>query len=71
MARILRLIGGLVLLLICIGGILETLTHIRAGESTATVVIAAFTLLILLAFAMISLAMMSAGLARRGNDKLG
>jgi hypothetical protein len=71
MARILRLIGGLVLLLICIGGILETLAHIRAGESTATVVIAAFTLLILLAFAMISLAMMSAGLARRDNDKLG
>ncbi len=65
MARALRLIGGLLLLLICIGGIIQTFAHLLAGESIATVAIAAFTLLVLIAFAMIGLTMIAAGLARR------
>ncbi len=64
--RAVRLIGGLLLLLICIGGIFQTVPHVLARESIAAAVIAAFTILVLIAFALISLVMIAAGLGREG-----
>ena len=65
--RALRLVGGLLLLLICVGGLFQTAPHFLAGESIATVAIAAFTSLVLIAFTLIALAMITAGLGRERN----
>lgn len=64
MIRLIRLVGGLALLLLCIGGLIDLVGHIRTAESVAALLIALLTFLVVLAFAAIAAAMIAAGLSR-------
>ncbi len=69
MTRLIRLVGGLALLAICIGGLIDIVGHIRAAESAWSLIIAVLTFLIVLAFALIGAAMIVAGFSSSGRGR--
>lgn len=69
MTRLIRLIGGLALLALCIGGLIDIVGHMFSAESFAALLIAVFTFLVVLAFALIAVAMIVAGIG--SSDRAG
>lgn len=64
MTRLIRLVGGIALLALCMGGLIDLVAHIRGADSTAAVLIAVLAFLVVLAFAMLAVFMIVAGLSR-------
>lgn len=65
MTRLIRVVGGLALLALCIGGLIDIVGHIRDAENAGALLIALLTFLVVLAISLIAAAMIVAGIHGR------